>query len=168
MGDTIVVMNDGQLEQVSSPEHAYNHPNNEFVASFLGSPSMNVLDVNLQRTANSTELMYAESPIVRIDSSVNFDKANGDTIRLGMRPEHLRIRRPEDDFLSFDSYITVIEYQGNEMYVYLDFDGKELLARTSPDVDLNEGEYVSVSISPRDVYVFDPDSGESLKTREVE
>jgi multiple sugar transport system ATP-binding protein len=168
MGDTIAVMNNGEMEQVSSPEYAYNHPANEFVATFLGSPAMNVLDTTLRDTGTATELVYHSTPVARLDSEAELDRAEGASFRLGIRPEHLRIQETVPDAPCFEADISVLEYQGNETYVYLQFEGQELLARTSSNADLSEGGRTTVQVAAEDAYLFDPGSGECLKSRTSE
>ncbi|WP_433627740.1 ABC transporter ATP-binding protein [Halomicrococcus sp. NG-SE-24] len=161
MADRIAVMDDGVLQQVAPPEKAYDHPVNEFVATFLGSPSMNVLDATVdvagddarfRRDGTTFAAMPADAAPVR----------DGETVRLGVRPEDMRLVADEP---SFEATVSVAEYQGNDNFVHLSAGDSDLTARVPPDVYPNPNDVVDVSVAPEDVYLFDSTTGESLKTR---
>ena len=162
MADRIAVLNDGVLQQVAEPETAYHHPTNEFVATFLGSPAMNVFDASVTRRADEYLVTHAGVDITRVPVAA-VDGELDDTVRFGARPEDVRIAtQPSDGELGATASIT--EYQGKENFVHLEFEGIELTARVPPDTQAGRGERVGLTVDPEAVYLFDPETGRSLKT----
>src|SRR5947208_7487900 len=86
MGDRIVVMKDGRIEQVGPPLELYDHPANVFVAGFIGSPTMNFVDGVV--SSNRTEVRLADGNLVPIAAT---GVAAGQSVTLGLRPEHLQV-----------------------------------------------------------------------------
>ncbi|MDQ3411386.1 MAG: TOBE domain-containing protein, partial [Chloroflexota bacterium] len=144
------------------------NPANKFVAGFIGSPSMNFLDVTLQAEAGK---LFAVTPGFRMlvpDSTGRpLDKYVGQTVTLGVRPEHLVERSrlggnvPAD--MSIPVTVDVIELLGNEIFVYLANNGTMLTARMDPTVKLTRGEQIDVSAEPDKLHFFDPLTEEAIK-----
>jgi len=163
MGDRIAVMSLGVLQQLDTPQNLYDHPVNKFVAGFIGSPSMNFLDVNLQ--ANDGKL-FAVTPgfQMRVPDAKgkSLEKYIGQTVTLGVRPEHLversRINIPPD--ATIPTTVDVIELLGNEIFVYLTNNGTVLTARMDPDIKLERGQQIEVAAEPERLHFFDPKSEE--------
>src|SRR5204862_4037669 len=89
MGDRIVVMRDGRIEQVGSPLDLYDHPNNVFVAGFIGSPAMNFVPATLKRSGGDAHLVLDDGS--RIGAPAGAGGSDGQPVVLGTRPEHLRL-----------------------------------------------------------------------------
>jgi multiple sugar transport system ATP-binding protein len=129
MGDRIVVMNKGIIQQVDTPLNVYNYPANLFVAGFIGSPAMNFftgriqLDHLLKFVSNEFELILPDSSRKKIESYKNKN------IKLGIRPEHLRILPKNADTFGINGRIEVVELMGNEAYVYVQTDKGQITAR---------------------------------------
>lgn len=164
MADRLVVMNDGEVQQVGRSEDAYNHPANEFVATFLGSPSMNVLRATVNRHGDEYVFGYDGVVLCRVPADT-IDVPVGEEVTVGFRPEHLVVETDVSGG-SFSGHVTVSEYQGNENYVYLSISDVELLARCPTSVSVQAGDMVGVWIDPSDVYLFDAKTGDTLKTRD--
>ncbi|XVH31908.1 ABC transporter ATP-binding protein [Haloferacaceae archaeon DSL9] len=164
MADRIAIMNDGVLQQVDPPEVAYDHPVNEFVGTFLGSPAMNVFEVSVERADETYRLTRGATEIASLPvSRVGVDL--GETVRFGIRPEDVSIDRTETADCQFDATVRITEYQGNDNFVYLDVEDQQLIARVPPRILPDRGEHVSLAVSRSDVYLFDPENGAALKTR---
>lgn len=164
MADRIVIMNDGELQQVAPPEVAYDHPENEFVARFLGSPSMNLLDATVEERDQDYVFRTAEGGVEFASvSTAAVEGALPEQIRLGLRPEDLQISTDGDG--TFAATVNVNQYQGKENFVHLTVDSEELTARIPPTVTVERGQSVGITVAPSDVYLFDSQSGESIKTR---
>jgi len=161
MADRIAILNDGQLQQVAQPEEAYDHPVNEFVATFLGSPAMNTFDVTVNLRSGVTTLMRDETTLATIPDT-DLGLSDGDTVRFGIRPEDLEL---EGDSGTFNASVSVAEYQGNDNFIHLSVAGQDMTARVPPTVYPNTGDNIRVDIDPDDVYLFDTDTGRSIKTR---
>ena len=163
MADRIAVMDDGELQQVDPPEVAYDHPANEFVATFLGSPSMNNFET-VVRSERNRLLFEREGTVFASTPTDAVDVADGDVVKLGLRPEDLRFEG-DTDGPRFRATVSVTEYQGNDNFVHLTVADQELTARVPPSVRPDSGDTVDVSVAPEDVYLFDGSTGEALKTR---
>ena len=163
MADRIAVMNDGELQQVAPPEVAYDHPANEFVATFLGSPSMNTFETVAVENGDEIEFRQGNTTLAGVPSDA-LDISNDEPVTLGLRPEDVRLSNdPEDG--TFTATVTVTEYQGNDNFIHLSVENQDLMARVPSDVYPNPGETLGVTVSPRDVFLFDPDTGIARKTR---
>lgn len=163
MADRIAIMDDGTLQQVSSPEEAYHHPANEFVATFLGSPSMNVLDATVRKKSGVYIFENKDIELARF-SQEGIEATLTDEIRIGFRPEDIRLTGSQSEG-RFAAEVMVSEYQGKENFVHLSVGDIELTARVSPNIQVERGNTVGVEIAPEDVYLFDPASGKALKTQ---
>ncbi len=144
MADKIVVLNAGRIEQVGSPMELYNHPQSEFVAGFIGAPSMNILD------------MDSAEGRVRVGGAVLPVPAAPGAVRLGIRPEHLEIRAfGEGDM---DVTVTLRETLGGDAYLYVrTADGKPLVVRAEGDTTLDHGATVGLGLPARRLHQFGAD-----------
>ncbi len=166
MGDRIVVMKDGVIQQVDSPQNLYKHPFNMFVAGFIGSPQMNFLDANVSFRGNGIYLTLSNNEINITDSFGN----NGDirqyrdkTVKLGIRPEDVTtdaeyIKKNPDKVLT--AKLEVSELMGSESYLYLDYAGQKLTARVSADLPMSET--VELGILTDKIHLFDPNTTNNI------
>ncbi len=160
MGDRIAVMSLGVLQQLDTPQNLYDTPANKFVAGFIGSPAMNFVDVDLQTIDGQ---LYAVTPDMKLQ--IPTQKANnlsafvGQKVTMGVRPEHIVERSRlagSTDANSFPVKVDVIELLGNEIFVYL-LNGTTLLtARMAPDLHLQRGSEIQVSVEGDKLHFFDP------------
>lgn len=163
MADRIAVIDDGELQQVDPPETAYDHPVNEFVATFLGSPSMNVFDATIKTIGDEIELRSSKTTFATVPADT-VDLTEGESVRLGLRPEDFQLAENSGNS-QFEASVSVSEYQGNDNFIHLSVDEQALTARVPPTVYPSPGETVGVTVDPADVYLFDSKTGQSLKTR---
>jgi len=158
MGDRVAVMKDGILQQVGTPLALYDRPANLFVASFIGSPAMNLIQA-AAIDGHATIGTYSV-PIPRRATS----RSGNADITLGIRPEHWRIIGPEDGGLPIR--VTVIEELGADGYLYgtCDAEGtpETIIVRVDARHGHHKGETVYVSTDPDRVHVFDTTSGARL------
>ena len=168
MGDRIVVLKDGYVQQVDTPLALYNRPINTFVAGFIGSPAMNFLD----GTVDGSKSFHTEAGVVDL-SAVPGALATG-PVSLGVRPEDLYVAGnvPANRSVTPPIHTTleVIEPMGNEIVVYARTeDGSRLVARVEPQPLPEPGENLGLALRTDSLHLFDPDTGISLDTtREVE
>jgi len=161
MGDRIAVMSLGVLQQLDTPQNLYDKPANKFVAGFIGSPSMNFVDSTIQQADGN---LYATTPGFRMRVPDLKKQALtpyvGQSVTMGIRPEHLVERKRAGEIAPEDSYITVkvdvVELLGNEIFVYLDSQGTVLTARMEPDLNLVRGAEIQVAAPADKIYFFDP------------
>ena len=166
MGDRIVVMKDGVIQQVDSPQNLYKHPQNMFVAGFIGSPQMNFLDAEVKSKNGKIFLSLAEN---ELDVTDSFAKTNeikeyfNKSVKVGIRPEDVTV---DDEFIvkNPDKVLTakleVSELMGSESYLYLDYSGQKLTARVAADSPANET--VELGILTDRIHLFDPNSTSNI------
>jgi multiple sugar transport system ATP-binding protein len=165
MGDRIVVMKDGVIQQAADPETLYNHPINLFVAGFIGSPAMNFIpgqfveengELHFKATGIDVVMPEGKAQVVRGKGYVNRE------VILGIRPEDIH---EEPVFLEaspksiINANIEVAENLGHEMFLYLAGLGKEnVIARVDGRAGLQEGQNVKLAFDMNKVHVFDKDT----------
>jgi sn-glycerol 3-phosphate transport system ATP-binding protein len=145
MGDRVAVLSNGVLQQVGEPDEVYRRPANRFVATFVGSPAMNVL--------------AAEPEGQRLRAGpFTFDRPAGigeRPVEIGIRPEHLALV-PE----GAPAVVEVVEVAGNETFIHLDAGGTRLVARVGPEQRPAVGSTVALAVTiPGSVHVFDAETG---------
>ena len=168
MGDRIVVMKDGIVQQVDTPQHLYDLPCTMFVAGFIGSPQMNFLDATLYKDGNGFYLDLSGDKIVlpadKADAS-KLDAYVGKTIKAGVRPEDIKddpefIAEHSDCKLSAD--VEVSELMGSEIYLYLAYKGNKMTARVAPTSTAKNGTTVTVAFDAHKIHLFDPETEETI------
>ena len=162
MGDRIVVMKDGIIQQVDTPQNLYRHPYNMFVAGFIGSPQMNFLDATVSVRNSGVFLVLANDELNVTDAfSGNGAVAsyNEKTVKVGIRPEDVTV---DGAFLSAntDKVITakleVSEMTGSQSFLYLDYAGQKLVAGVPAEASVNEN--VEIGILTERLHLFDPNT----------
>lgn len=162
MGDRIVVMKDGVIQQADTPQNLYRHPYNMFVAGFIGSPQMNFLDATVSVRDSGVFLVLANDELNVTDAlSGNAAVAsyNGKSVKVGIRPEDVTV---DSSFLSAnpDKVITakleVSEMTGSQSFLYLDYAGQKLVAGVPADTSVNEN--VEIGILTDRLHLFDPNT----------
>ena len=164
MGDRIVVMRDGVIQQVDTPQNLYDYPCNLFVAGFIGSPQMNFLDGILKKNGDqySVDLAGAIIPLPKEKTADGkLDAYVGKSLKVGIRPEDMK---DDEEFLEKhpESHLTaeveVSELMGAEIYLYLTYEGQNMMARVAPTSKARRGSKVTVAMDPHKIHLFDPDS----------
>jgi multiple sugar transport system ATP-binding protein len=173
MGTRIVVMKDGYVQQVDSPQNLYDFPNNLFVAGFMGSPQMNFFNVRLEKEGKDTVARFGENKIVIPPSKLaKFadESAIGREVIMGIRPENIH---DEDVFVQAAPYsvvdckVDVIELMGSETYLYLNTSGKEenIIARVNPRTTSRAGQNIQVAFDVNHLHFFDKETEKTLLIR---
>ncbi len=159
MGDMIVVLKDGIIQQVDSPMNLYNNPQNLFVAGFIGSPAMNMISGELVKN----DKLYFRTDGFRFplpeEMAQVLEKTGVREVILGVRPENIHdVSSGEGQTLSEAHEITidVVEPIGNEMFLYFQKGDSNLCMRTSPDKSYHNGEQIRIGFDLKKVYFFDP------------
>ncbi len=158
MGERIAVMSEARLQQVGSPQELYDHPDNRFVAGFIGSPSMNFLEVDVTRTGDKVQLKGDGIDIPLPDRYMaDFKAFKGNKLVAGVRPEHLDVETaPPSGSLSGNA--DVVEYLGNEELIHLTVGGHDIVALIGSEHHAKPGDDLTLHISLDKVHLFDPES----------
>ncbi len=178
MADRIVVMKDGFIQQVDTPNNLYQHPVNQFVAGFIGSPQMNFIDSKLLKvdgkyviefgtedTKETRGVKYTvEVPEAKADEKL-LEPLVGKEVVLGIRPECIH---DEEMFISsaktgvIDTTVEVAEMMGAETYLYLNCVGIQMTARVSPRNNVRPQDKIKVAIDPNRIHIFEKDSEKAV------
>jgi ABC-type sugar transport systems, ATPase components len=168
MGDRIVVMKDGFIQQVDTPQNLYDFPVNEFVAGFMGSPQMNFLDVTVGKEGSDYTLSFGKYTI-----KVPADKAAGSEIEsyvgkevvFGIRPEDVH---DEPDFIEkvggaqATADVEVTELMGAETYLYLTCEDNALTARVEPTSKAKHGDHIDIAFDLNKMHMFDKETEKAI------
>jgi multiple sugar transport system ATP-binding protein len=169
MGDRIVVMKDGLIQQVDPPLKIYQEPSNRFVAGFIGSPTMNFLSGTV---SSNGILQFAQTNTSFVlpvpEQSHGFlRKHAGEKVTLGIRPEHIHPKKPGDGktFVPFKVLIEVVEPVGNEVFVYFSTGAPEhYVARFPADSPPAVQHSVELFFDTSKIHVFHGTSGEAIRS----
>ncbi|MGH7482407.1 MAG: ABC transporter ATP-binding protein [Longimicrobiales bacterium] len=167
MGDRIVVLNEGELQQLDAPLTLYRRPANRFVAGFIGNPAMNFLDGTIERgVGDRPSFRDLDGALTLLLDRFADDLEPGQAVTLGVRPESLA---PEDAGDAGDGVdgciratIELVEPLGNESFVYARAGGHRLVARLPPHDRQVAGESITLRIRRDTVHLFDRQSGGAL------
>jgi multiple sugar transport system ATP-binding protein len=166
MGDRIAILDGGQLQQVATPLECYHEPANQFVAGFIGEPSMNFFDVTREGDALVAEAFeFPLSPAIQ----QSLADTGTDQFVLGVRPEAVELVAEAVHDYDYEVVVDVVEPMGDENTVYLEFEGtaEALVATTSGMLRIREGEHAVARVPDDAVHVFDATTGEALHNRDV-
>ena len=157
LGDRVVVMKDGLIQQVGEPLELYNSPANKYVAGFIGSPAMNFADTMIEEVEGA---VYATNPTMRIrvpeQIAARMGQHKGKPATLGIRPEDLHMATgadPEDR--SFDAVVEVAEQLGSEIILDLKAGGSSMVASVEPTVKVKPQQKIRLGINPAGLRFFD-------------
>ena len=169
MADRVVIMRDGEIQQIADPDTLFQRPDNLFVAGFIGSPGMNFLSADVERSAGGAFITLFGNRIAVDEARL----AGASTVIAGIRPEHFRLGGGPATFTVRPS---LVESLGSEKYVY--FDGgahmvsageseddksKGLIARLAHSGPMAEGQDLVLSFDPAELHLFDAKSEKALR-----
>jgi len=160
LADRIVLLRDGNIEQVGTPRQIFERPTSRFVASFIGSPAINIFAVKpgTAGAANGS----ANEPAIAIDPA-HFDIAGRSKVTVGIRPTHLRPAAANDTTNIIAGVVDLIEYLGNEALISFQYAGVEVTVLVPADRCPVVGEPVRMTFSQDNLHVFDETTGASLR-----
>ena len=163
LADRIVVLNGGVVEQFGSPLELYHHPNNLFVAGFIGSPKMNLLEGEIAGgTDNAVTVRLADGATVRAPVGRNGAHV-GEKVTVGMRPEHLLEGGGGDSELK--GQVVAVEHLGGETYIYLERGGDEpLVVKADGASKARVDEVLPIGVPAAACYLFDGDGQAFART----
>jgi sn-glycerol 3-phosphate transport system ATP-binding protein len=145
LGDRIVVINNGVVEQVGTPKEIYSKPNTKFVAEFIGSPQMNLFNCKIENG-----IAHIADMKINLNNSTNIDDAT-----LGIRPDDILI----SDNGKHSCVANLVEYLGSDMIIYSKIGDQEFSCKLSSKINLNAGDTFKFEISGTSVHLFDNTTG---------
>jgi multiple sugar transport system ATP-binding protein len=157
MGDKIVVMNHGSIEQFGVPQDIYDWPASKFVAQFLGSPPMNLLEFNGMVDIGAKQVRMGD---ITMDIPPSLEGANG-ALSFGIRPEHVKL----DDSARYRGRVKAVEYLGTTQIVLLDTPNGVLKARLPSSDPVTIGATTGMIFDPRTITLFDSQTGKALRSQ---
>ena len=164
LGTRIVVMKDGIVQQVDSPQNLYDKPTNKFVAGFIGAPQMNLVDATVAKSGADVTLTFDNNTIaLPADKAKKLEAAGyvGKTVTMGIRPEDLH---DDEAWLAanpkavFSATIRVYEMLGAEVYLYFNLGETSCTARVNPRTTARPGDTIKLAMDLTKIHVFDKDS----------
>lgn len=152
MGDRIVVLDKGKIQQVDTPTNIYNNPQNKFVAGFIGSPQMNFIDCNI---INNTLIMT--EPIIELSRDIMEKLHNRHYVTIGIRPENMT---DPNGRIKLNVKVEMTELLGSEQIAYFNIGENRCSAKLS--AEQNIGEYLELSLDSNEFLYFDQKTGERI------
>jgi multiple sugar transport system ATP-binding protein len=174
LGTRIVVMKDGVAQQVDSPVNLYNKPKNLFVAGFMGSPQMNLVDVTVDIRGSDVYLMFGDHPIKLPEAkaraiiegrNIDGESYHDKTVVMGIRPEDIK---DEEVFISqfpeaiIKADVEVTELLGAEVNMYIICAGQELTAIVNPRSTAKSGDTITMALDVQRIHVFDKETEQTI------
>ena len=153
MADRIVVMHDGRVEQIGTPLDLYDHPGNLFVAQFIGSPAMNVIEGTVRRVNGARHVEAAGGVLWPLADEAG---SEGQAVSYGVRPEHLRVTGAND---GVPAEIIVVEPTGAETELLVQAGAAQLTLVTHGRPQVNPGDRIGLGIEQGAVHLFDQKTG---------
>jgi multiple sugar transport system ATP-binding protein len=151
MADKIVILKDGVIEQQGSPLDVYDRPNNLFVASFIGSPSMNLI----KGTVHKGNMLTADGSKIKLPAG--HKAKDGQDIVFGIRPEHIEVGE------GFKAKVTVTEPTGPEIHIYADLGPDEICAVVRERLELKRDQMIDLRPMPDKIHLFDAATGHVIR-----
>ena len=171
MGDRIVVMREGHIQQIDAPLHLYNRPVNKFVAGFIGSPSMNFISGEITEETNLYFRAQGGAFGIALNAATvsHLKEYEGKQVTLGVRPEDLYISGSSyvpESVAEIDLVLDVLEPMGNEIFVYTRSGEGVVVARVTPQEMPNPGESIRLAIDLTKLHFFDRETGRAIGIEE--
>ena len=173
MGSRIVVMKDGFVQQVDTPQNLYDYPINQFVAGFIGSPQMNLFNAKLVREGDQIWAEFGENKILIPKGKIaklTDESYIGKEVVMGIRPENIH---DEQVFIAaqpnslINVKVEVVELLGSETFLYLHASGKDtnVIARVNPRTPTRGGDSIQVAFDTNHLHFFDKDTEQTILSR---
>ncbi len=166
IGSRVAVMDGGVLMQVGTPHELYEHPTNVFVAGFIGSPAMNLLEMRPEHAEGRAMLRRGGLAIAFPEEA---RRGSGSAIVLGIRPQDIRLAPSSSaDEIGFRGRCDLVEYLGSRLLVHVRIGDDEIVALGDPATGIGPGDLVHFSLPSHRLHLFDSETGLSLRSAESE
>ena len=170
MGDRIVIMKDGVVQQVGTPHDVFHQPDNMFVAGFIGSPQMNFFDVKVTGNAEDCKLEFADGTTVAYPKgkAMLLEERGyiGKTLRMGVRPDDIyneRVFMESSPETAFEAEVEVTEMMGNETHLYLNYNGERCIATIDSRNQVKVGDKIQLAMDRNRIHLFDSETEETIR-----
>ena len=168
LGDRIVIMKDGEVQQIGTPQEVFNHPVNEFVAGFIGMPQMNMFDGEVVKTDEGYQVRVGDAVLALSEDKQKRLAENGvgtQKALIGCRPEHITLEETEGAMI--EGTVDVSEMMGSAVHLHINVDGKDCIIIV-PTLDMDTGGLVSgakvrFTFAPNAIHMFDPETQKNLE-----
>ena len=166
LGDRIVILDKGEIQQIDTPSNLYANPENLFVAGFIGTPPMNFIHGKV--TNKNNEILFVDNSqtfTVNLPSKHSLIKTPEKDIVLGIRSEdiHHQSNNNEKDFAVLNCKIKFIEKLGHEIYAYIQLHDQQLISRLKPDAEIITDSLINLYFDINKMYFFDKLTGANLQ-----
>jgi multiple sugar transport system ATP-binding protein len=156
LGDRIFVMNEGKVQQIGSGEELYDRPANAFVASFIGTPQINLIGGTVAAADGGVAIAINDQFLPLSGSQRSWlGPWTGKDVLLGIRPEHLGLGDIAPEQPSLGATVRLVEHLGPELFVHLDVSGNPLVARVPATTSVRAGETRRIGVNVASTHVFD-------------
>ena len=171
LGTRIVVMKDGVVQQVDTPQNLYQKPGNLFVAGFIGSPQMNFIDCTIEKGKEGYGVNFA-GKLIPLPKGKFPDKLMaeyaGKTVVLGVRPEDFHtesafLEMSEDS--TVEAEVEIAEMMGAEIYIHAVCGGQKLIVRAPSRVQAESGDHISLAIDKNKIHLFDKETEQAINIK---
>jgi multiple sugar transport system ATP-binding protein len=169
MGDRIVVMNNGSIQQVDTPQNLYNKPNNLFVAGFIGTPPMNLISGKIVRSQTDYIAQINGNIIPIPQTKVPKDKLahyEDKEVVIGIRPENLYLDssiQGNGTLGSLEVTVDLAEMMGSELYIYAVYQNSSLISKAPVNSGVKSGDSIKFIIDSDEIHLFDKETGMAIK-----
>jgi multiple sugar transport system ATP-binding protein len=166
MGHRIAVFNQGRILQIASPAELYRRPANKFVATFIGSPKMNIVTAKVTLRGGAVLVRTLGTTLQLPRADMLRDIPSSGAAELGIRPDDLHWTKdaPSRCTEKIQGIVTIIETTGAESFVVVKIDDQEVNTKFPSFADISIGQEVTLLFDPNDLHFFDPVSGDALRT----
>lgn len=158
MADRIIVMNQGEIQQIGTPRELYYNPNNQFVAEFIGDPDINILKGNIV-----DKQLYINNTLLPITPKLykNIEDYNGQEVVVGIRPEDFKIENiyVENNEVQIEEAIEIVEMRGDSSIIYTRFEDNPISIKTPSSQLVDNQTSITYTINQNRIFLFDKDTG---------
>jgi multiple sugar transport system ATP-binding protein len=152
LADKIVIMKDGKIEQQGTPDDVFHNPQTLFVASFMGSPPMNLINAKTLKNGikiKNSEINFKKSSNLKIDKNVIF----------GIRADDIRLSDEDNSGIPVKGFVNLVEQLGTENLAHFNVGENNFIAKTNARAKLNLNKEYSFNFNMKHAYFFEPETG---------
>jgi ABC-type sugar transport system ATPase subunit len=154
LSDRIAVLEHGVVSQIGAPLDLFHRPANKFVASFLGSPTMNFLDATVRSCNGASVLLDLQGGSSIVAATRSAPTVPPEAIEIGIRPAHIRICKPTGDAAVLSGVVRIVEQFGTSVILHLDTSAGTLVVESGIEIEIKVGETLGLALEPSRIHLF--------------